>query len=148
MGKKRIPAVFPETVSAEELADTFGLSLRRVFQLVEEEVISKPAKKGEYPFRKSAREIIAYYQERSLGLPALKAQDSARQARADADTSEMKAGKEAGLLMLRSDVRKLWEDGFTRIREMVLKVPGLSAKKRKELTDLMAKIRLRDKEEE
>lgn len=65
-----------------------------------------------------------------------------RQAKADADTAEMNAGKQAGVLMLAIDARKLWEDGFVKIRRVIESARGLTGKQRRELSEGIQKITL------
>lgn len=81
-------APLPETVGVGVLARMSGLTERRIQQLADEGVIPKPETRGEYKFEESLRGLFAHLRELADGLPAKRAADLARQARADADVAE------------------------------------------------------------
>lgn len=131
----------PETVSAETLAELTGLDVRRIYQLRDEKKIPAPAKRGGgFPLAESLRGILAAYQAAARGDSAAKARDAARREKAEADGAQLNTAKLWGLLMLRSDARRAWRDGFVKIRLAVLNTPGASPKFKADLTARLAKI--------
>lgn len=143
--KKKEPPPRPEWTTAEELADLAGITDRRVRQLADEGVIPKPPMSGEgrgkYPFTACIKGIVGHFREQANGQSADKARDQARQAKADADRAEMAAAKDAGTLMLTADARRMWSDGFVKIRDCIVR-SSLTAKQKKELTEKMQKIKV------
>lgn len=137
----------PTTAPVAILARISGLTERRIQQLAEEGKIPKPKTRGEYPFEESLRAIFMELREREAGCPAQTAQDKARQAKADADRSEMQTAKEAGQLVLKSDVRLIWENALVKMRIAVLRLPGVSDKTKALIAKTITGIRLDDKDE-
>lgn len=131
----------PEVVSLATLAELSGYGERRLQQLAQEGAIPKPERPGEYPLRKSLAGLFHHLREMANGLPAQTAGDKARQARADADRSEISTGKELELLMFREDAKLLWADALVKVREAILRAP-ISAKAKAEISTKLQKIKL------
>lgn len=147
MSKKKEPPPLPEWTTAEELADLAGITDRRVRQLADEGVIPKPPISGEgrgkYQFAPCIKGIVGHFRDQANGMPSQRAHDQARQAKADADRAEMAAAKDAGTLMLTADAKRMWSDGFVKIRDAVLR-SSLTAKQKQELADKFQKIRINE----
>ena len=136
-----IETPLPETATAAQIGALVGVTDRRVQQLSETGVIPRPLSPGQYPLAASLLAIFGELRERADGLPAQKAKDQARQAKADADSAEMKAARDANLLMPVADAQRMWRDGFVKIRDVVLR-SSLTPKQKAELSDKMTKIQL------
>lgn len=132
--------ILPETADGATLARLSGLTERRIQQLATEGVLST-AGKDLYRFEQCVGALIEYYREQAKGMTAEKARDQARQAKADADRAEMAAAREKGLVMLSADAKRMWTDGFVKIRDVVQR-STLTAAQKKDLTEKMQKIQL------
>jgi phage terminase Nu1 subunit (DNA packaging protein) len=140
MKRKPTPEL-PDLITAVQLAELSSLSERRVQQMIAEGIIPKDSEEGRYPFRAAIGALISHYRDQATGQSAEKARDQARREKAQADSAEMQAGRDSGMLMLTADAKRMWSDGFVKLRDVVVR-SSLTAAQKKELTDKMQKITL------
>ena len=133
----------PETATAEQIGEMVGLTSRMIYILAEKGTIPKPTTPGRFPLTGSIAAIVYDLRQQANGMTAEKSRDQARQAKADADRAELAAAKEKGLLMLVADAKRIWSDGFVKIRDVIVRSTLTTAQK-KELSDKLQKIELNE----
>lgn len=141
--REKEPTAFPETASAAEIGGFVGLSERTVQQLSQKGVLPKSTGRGQYPFRETVLAVVERERRAATGDDAQRSNDRARREKAEADSAEMAAAREKGLLMLTADAKRMWTDGFVKIRDVVQR-SGLNAAQKKDLTEKMQQIKLED----
>lgn len=138
----------PVTVPAEILAELSGFSLRRIHEFREAGVIPAPGERGEYDLRGCMNALCEKLRSDAKANPAQRAADMARRDKAEADSAQIKAAKDAGLVMLVSDAVRMWEDGFVRIRDIIMRHRELNGRQKTQISEKLKAVTLRMLDEE
>jgi hypothetical protein len=137
--KEEVP--IPEFASAEQVGMFVGLQGRMIQRYAQQGSIPPQTEPGKHPLVASVLAIVENLRQEAQGMTAEKARDQARREKAQADSAEMQAGRDSGMLMLTADAKRMWSDGFVKLRDVVVR-SSLTAAQKKELTDKMQKITL------
>ncbi len=135
-GKPKPAAKIPATITLAGLVGLTGEHERQIRR-----ICPKPLRKGVYHAGESVRALVDYYRAQAGKVSDSAAADKARQAKADADRSELALAKELEVTCLASDVRLIWDSVKVKFRK-ALQRSGLSESERVEVIELLQGIKL------
>jgi phage terminase Nu1 subunit (DNA packaging protein) len=111
-----------------EVADLFGVSERRIQQLIAEGAIPKPLRHGVYVVETVVRAYVKHLQAirrsaASSGPIGLQAERE-RLTRAKADIAEMEMDEKRGDLIPREEIEATWVNALSLLRTRLLSIPN------------------------
>lgn len=130
------------TWTLQKLALLLDETERQIQRIADEGFIPKPAKRGEYDFQQTIRGVVKYYKTKAAAVTDSAAADRARQAKADADLSEMQRAKIARKFVFAKDVLQIWQDGFVQIRLAIRKAKKIPESSKPEIVSIIQSVKL------
>ena len=111
-----------ESVSASELGDLLGLSVKAIATHAASKVLVR-AERGRYELRASVRNYCEHMRKSASGRSSPAIAERARLVSAQADSAELKLKVARGLYLPADEVEATWSDALRRVRAGMLTVP-------------------------
>lgn len=116
-----------ETVTVRYLSEVLGISVRRIQQLVQEQIIHAPQTHGRYDAASSVTGYIRYLRTQADTNGGELTQERCRLIRAKREKIELCTAKLRGELVPAADVSSEWQSMVTCVRDRLLAIPDRAA---------------------
>lgn len=128
--------------STKWLAEFIGITVQQTAVWSKEGVIPRPQSRNTYDVFPCLKGVIRFYQAESKKVSHRTANDKARQAKAEADTSEVEAALKLASVVPADAFERQWEDVATKLRVIVEVYPGLTEAQKAGLLGQMQAVKL------